>query len=187
MGFGPFGGDKNKIAQTTYNAQAAAQTGNAYGAAIAHGNKSISTAAGGQSIQYGAISAKGGKGSSNVINITTPDAAAITLADHTVAYNASLSHDALEANQSLAALAISYANINAQGALQTLQALGTQSNVISAGGSAADVNGAAQSYFGDATQAGSGFFAPENRTKIAIAIAAALISGYILYRFKRHH
>src|SRR4051812_25233491 len=108
MGFGPFGGDKNQTQQNLFNTQTTSNSGAAVGATIAAGPKSNSFGAGAQGNIQGGINVSGNKGKksgsfSSVINISSPDAAAIDLAEHSVAYNASLSHDALEANQALSA------------------------------------------------------------------------------------
>jgi hypothetical protein len=164
---GLFGVDANKVQQTSISAQATSQEGAAFGAVTGRG----SVGAASQGNILGGI--KAGEGST--VNITTPDAAAIAAVTDIANANTALSLETLKSQQELSTLAVSYAGINANTALQTLQQLQTQSQVGAAGGSASDIAGIAGAYTGETTTPAT------NKTWLYVSIAVAAIAGIILY------
>jgi hypothetical protein len=109
------------------------------------------------------------------VNITSPDQAAITLANNAVTLSASNTLNALTAAQELSTQAVSAAEATARDAQQALVTLNSQHNIVEAGGTGAQVAGT--------LDAGNWFAA--NKNSIAIGLLVALAIGGLLYYSKR--
>ena len=114
-------------------------------------------------------------GEGSTITIQSPDAAAIAAVSDIASSNTALALESLKSQQELSTLAVSYAGINANTALQTLQQLQTQSQVGAAGGSAQDIAGIAGAYTGQETAPAS------NNTFLYVSIVVVAIGAIILY------
>jgi hypothetical protein len=168
---GLFGVDANKVQQSSISAQATSQEGTVFGAVTGKG--SVGAASSGNIL--GGIAA----GAHSTINVQTPDAAAIAAVSDIAHSNAALSLAALQANQDLSTLSVSYANQNANTALETLQQLGTQLQIGAVGGTASDIADVAGTYTGDSPAPAS------NTGKIVIAVIAIAAVTALVFFYKR--
>lgn len=175
MGFGPFSTDTNTVQQTLNNAQTASQSGNAIGATI--GNRTLG--AGSHGNITGDVRVRGGgKGSTTVFNVQTPDEAAIAAVMDASHVTGAVALAALDANQKLSTQAIGFANLNASEAFQALAQLGSQTIVAQAGGSPGDINAANQISTGQVN-------AWNNLTKnqkLAIGVAGSVLAAIVVYK-----
>jgi hypothetical protein len=114
-------------------------------------------------------------GQGATINISTPDQAALAVANNAVTISGANTLNALAAAQQLATQSVNSAQANAIAAQEALVTLNTQHNIAEAGGTPGDVA---------AGTVGVGWFAA-HRNEILTAVVAALALGGLIYYTKK--
>jgi len=108
------------------------------------------------------------------VNISSPDQAAIELANNAVTISGANTLNALSAAQQISTQAVNAAQQNALAAQQALVTLNSQHNIAEAGGTPGDVAaGVSRNWFED------------NKGKIFVALISALAVGGLIYYSKR--
>lgn len=160
MGAGPFSSDANSTKQTSTQQQVAASGGAGYGG-LSDIKKNSGGVFGGGST--GNVSVNKGKGASGDVNVVTYDPAAALAA--------------IASNQALSTQSVSYANVVATDALETLRSLQAGRIVADASGSSSDITGALTNTAGTVTNA-----IQTSPIKTILIITAIAVGGYLLFK-----
>lgn len=165
---GIFSQDKTTTNQTTFQQQVATESGTAVGAYGVLGSGNVS----------GGIASGASFGQGTVINISSPDQAAIDLARQAVELSSNNTVTALSSAQALSQQALTNLNTQATGAMQTLALLNTEKQVGDVGGSAGQVAGVASGNFDFQS-----WF--ENNKTLVIAAGVLLVASVLLLKYRK--